>query len=910
MAIFCLPKNKVKELNKSALKGEINITELYNMNSQQRRDFFIKHTDKELGKFLNTQFEKAMISKEQSALTDWAKSVFKPEMQTKPAYKNIIDKINELENLGVLGTKEEDIFLQDLVAEKLGITVSSEEIDFISKRAKIIDEAQKKLGNDLGNPNKTEENLKFFKAKKEMDDYLQSLTPSHKLRVVTGVIGRGMMLASLKSPILNIGSNIEVGFTEALARRMADGTLKGSDNKLAINYVKMVNKIYQATGYDISRMTSLSDTGASGSRVLGDERVHTQGTGKIRRIGRIVEDIVFKQLMGAPDVAFSSSHFADSVNLNSLKIAKGNVEKGKQIMNDAMLLAPQTLEGEVIRAQGIMDAQKATWTDRSKASQVAEGLRGILNKVSGDIRLGDYLLPFVKTPANVIATSMDYAGMGIPKALVKTIKAMREGNALTKTHWNNVSRDLVRSGLGITAAVIITYQLKDDDFVGAYDPNRAQIEALRNSNTNSFRIGNKWISTDWLGPLSVPVSAMMYARKYGETGGEKTFQYGKGVLSSIKNIPGIKDIMDYAQTQVYNKKTTLTESVQESTDYLTSEIYSRLIPSFLSDIAKATDSYERKTDKGLGGIAAKIPFARQALPIKTNIFGEQMMGESALSDIMFGARARTDRDNAIISEIRKVSMDNDKAINFTNWDTTSNKSLAQFKQKVGDEKYEETKVKYGIEVKKQLDKLFNGFLYKKMDDAEKLKAINAVDTEAMDKVLSKEHFTYKKDKIYQVSSGIKEPERNLVQLAIDYSKAYQIDPVNAFKAMFTQETLGKVKGNLVELNRFGGIDYKSPGGSEEYVKNELQKLGIPWEDRAKYNLEHITPVKAGGASFDSNNLYIVDRATHDSYSPVDTLAAKQIQNGKITRGDVTKIMKALKVDKSINVKEAERQLNK
>ena len=552
MALFCIPKNLVEKLKASALKGEVDIKKLYEMSSEERRTFFAGHTDEALGKFINTEFEKAMVSKQKTAITDWAKSIFKPEEKTKPVYKNVLDKIAALDELGALNPRTERAFMEDLVSDKLGVSVSPEEVRFISEKAKRIDDAQVKLGKDLGNPNREAENINFFKAKKEMDDYLLNLTPSSKTKVVTGTIGRGMMLFSVKSPLLNIGSNIEIGFMEALSRRITEGRLKGANNNVAVDFVKMANRIYQKTGYDISRMESIKDSGASGARVLGDT-VHTQGPGAVRKVGRIVEDIVFKQLMGAPDVAFSSAHFADSVNINSLKMAKGDSAKATEMMVDAMRIEPQTPQGELLRTQGILDAQKATWTDKSWASKVSEGIRKILNEVSGDVRAGDYLLPFVKTNANVIATGMDYAGMGIPKALVKTVKAMRSGELGSKEYFQSITRDLVRSGLGLVGAVAITSQLNDDDFVGAYDPARAQIEGLRNSNYNAIRVGGKWISTAWLGPLMIPVNGIMYARKNGKTGAEKTFQYGRGVVSSALEIPGVSDIYDTATTQAYKK---------------------------------------------------------------------------------------------------------------------------------------------------------------------------------------------------------------------------------------------------------------------------------------------------------------------------------------------------------------------
>jgi hypothetical protein len=745
MSVFCIPKHLVTQLKESALKGEIDIKKLYNMSSAERRDFFTKHTDSELGKFINTEFEKAMVSKQKSAITNWAQNIFSPKEKTKPVFKSVLDKINSLDELGVLNSKTEKAFLEDLVSDKLGINVTADEIKIIADKVKPIQEAQLKLGDEFGNPAKEKELTEFLVAKKKMDDYLLGLNPASNLKIFTGTIGRGMMLFSVKSPILNIGSNIEIGLTEAISRRVSTRGLTGADNKLASNYVGMVNRIYQKTGYDISRMTSFKDTGASGERVLGDT-VHTQGTGPVRKTGQVIEDIVFKQLMGAPDVAFSSLHFADSVNLNSLKFAKGDKIKAKSFMEDSMRLEPRTPEGEVLRAQALLDAQIATWTDTTWASKVSTAIRKIINQVSGDLRLGDITMPFIKTPANVIATGMDYAGTGIPKAIIKTVKALKSRD-MTRENLQGLTRDLTRVGLGLTGAFIISSQLKDEDFVGAYDPKRAQIEQLRNSNYNAIRIGDKWVSTDWLGPLMVPLTAMMYARKYGDTVSEKTFQYGKGVAAATLNIPGIRDIYDFVKTQSYKKNQNLEEMTGETADYLSSEIYSRLVPSIMSDTAKMIDPYQRQGGKGIAGIKAKIPILRETLPIKKDVFGKEVEGESGLSTLLFGTRVKTDKETALITEINKVSNATDKSINFTNWDNSPSKTLKQFKEKVGEETFKQAKTEYGKTLQYNLEIVMNKSYYQRATDEQKAKLLNNMDSDVMDKILKRYKFHYKREKI-------------------------------------------------------------------------------------------------------------------------------------------------------------------
>ena len=638
--------------------------------------------------------------------------------------------------------------LEDIVTEKLGIKVTPEEIAQISKMSIKIDETQKVLGTDLGNPAKLQENIDFWKAKKVMDDYLASKNPTHKLKIATGTAGKAAMLFSVKSPVLNIGSNIEVGFTEALSRRIANGQLRGTDNTLAVDYVKMVNKIYQETGYDVSRMRDVTDVGASGERVLGSGGVHSQGPGIYRAgVRMIAEDIVFKQLLGAPDVAFSSAHFADSVNLNAMKMAKGDLVSAKAMMNDAMRLEPQTMEGEILRSQGILDAETATWTNTTWASELTSKLRKVMNDATGDARIGDILFPFIKTPANVIATGADYAGLGAPKALYKAYKAFRSGDLSNPQVLQSISRDLVRSGLGITGAIMITSQLKDDDFVGAYDPARAQIEGLRNSNENSVRIHGKWISVDWFGPLAIPITAMMYSRKYGQAGWkERIFQYGKGIVSGISNLPVISDVAGFYKNISQQKNQDLKEMTGSTFDYITSQAYARLIPSFVSDIANATDSKQRQATTNLQSIQNKIPGLRNRLPEKKNVFNETVQGEPAWSDILFGSRLKTDHENSFIKEINRVSTAVDKGVNFTDWNKSSNLSLVQFKEVKGAKTYEDAKTLYGQKLKAKLASEIAKNTYQKLSDDDKYKLINGLDSTIIDEIFKKYGFKYKAKK--------------------------------------------------------------------------------------------------------------------------------------------------------------------
>lgn len=742
MALFCVPKHLVDKIKNSALSKEADISKLYDMTSKERREFFTKVTDVETGKFINTKFEQAIVSKQKTALLDWAKSVFSPMEKVKPVYKNVLDKINVLQDDAFMNQKEEDLFLEDLVTERLGISISKQEMQDIIKKAGVIQEKQSKLGDNLNNPKFKKENIEFYSSMKEMNDYLLSKTPSNPLKILTGTIGRGVMLASIKSPTLNIGSNTIVGSSEAIVRRIANGRINGGNNTLAASYIRMANEIYYKTGFDISRMQGMEDMGASGSRVLGDT-VNTQGGGVINKAGRVVEDIVFKNLMGAPDAFFASAHFADSINLQSMGMAKGDKVLASEYMIDAMRVNPQTDQGKLLRAQGILDAQVATWTNDTWASKFASSIRKTFNDIAPNARIGDYLFPFVKTPANVIATGIDYAGGGAIKGVIKLAQLYKSKDFSNKSKVQEIIRDVSRAGLGMVAALMLSMNTDDDDFAGVYDPRRAQIEGLRNSRDNSIRVGNTWISTDWLGPIQVPFTAMMYARKYGKAGElETTFQYLLGTGSKVLDLPVVGDIMDATKQIAQKKNETLGDTLNNIGNYVVSESSARLIPSILSDVAKTLDSNERVSSTALEAVQAKIPWLRNMLPEKRNIFGETLKTENTITSLFFGSRVRTSTEDAIVKELNYVSNETEKSLAFTDWKKSSSAKLAQFKNNVGNDRYKEATIEYGVELKKLLKKEIESPQYKKLSIENKLIEINKLDTVAQENIFKKYKFKY------------------------------------------------------------------------------------------------------------------------------------------------------------------------
>ena len=750
--MICLPKKFSQKLLKAAKDGEFTVLEMTEMNSEQRRAMLAEYIGKENAKEVNALFEKALVSQQKDALTKWAQQVFDTKEKETQKYKNVMKKINDLDELGMLDVADSDSFMQDLVAEKIGVTVSAEEAKIISEKAEKLEKlSEAKPDNEFGLPN-----MEYFKARREMFDYLNSLAPSNRLKILSSTVARGNMLFSVKSPVTNIVGNTFQGIQQAMERRLASRRLKGTNPDLVKDYFKYATKVFKETGYDVTRMLHIDDT----QRTLGEENTQSEGKGKVRAAGRFYEDVVFKSLMALPDVAFSAAHFGDSANLAASKIAaeeglKGSAatKRAAAIFKDATSFDPKTEEGQYVRAQAIADASYATYQNDSYYSTLALTIRQIINKASGDVRLGDQLMPFVKTPANVIGAGIDASGVSAIRAAYNLRGALESARLGNREPLQQVVRDFVRSGLGISLALIISSMFDPEDFIGEYPSNPKEQELLRlqRASPNSLRIGDKWISLDYFGAIGAPLVGILYARKYGDGLVNTAYKYTQGVGVQVLKFPAyeavrdlfnsfqesIDKVSDTSKTAAEQGKETLGNIAVSAVDFLSA----RVIPAFVYDIGKATDPYVRvyERDDAVEKMQSKLPVVRNQLPEQVDILGKTVENEGAISQFLFGSRVKTNNDSPVVAELLRLQETNNLPA-ITDVERSSTKVKAyktQMEAKGQEDKYRDVMDQYKLDFGERLEKLMATGGYQRLDDEKKVEIINKTKNDLLNVALAR-----------------------------------------------------------------------------------------------------------------------------------------------------------------------------
>ncbi|MDD5459648.1 MAG: hypothetical protein PHF37_09690 [Phycisphaerae bacterium] len=133
--MFCLSKHIADDFIRRLKSGEITPDKLTDMTSRERRDYFSRILGGEaVAEQVNSAFEsKLLLKDQQQGIITWARQT---AGISKQAQQDIIARVNKMTD--ILNPATQDAFLEDIVAHKLGTTVTMEQAGDISELAKTV----------------------------------------------------------------------------------------------------------------------------------------------------------------------------------------------------------------------------------------------------------------------------------------------------------------------------------------------------------------------------------------------------------------------------------------------------------------------------------------------------------------------------------------------------------------------------------------------------------------------------------------------------------------------------------------------------------------------------------------------------------------------------------------------------
>ncbi len=280
------------------------------------------------------------------------------------------------------------------------------------------------------------------------------------------------------------------------------------------------------------------------------------------------------------------------------------------------------ITGEEAEKQSRLYALDRVFQNDSALSKGASKIRNSLNEMAGGFPVGDLIMPFTQTPANIMDKLLDYS----PVSLVKAVKEW--GNIGKGTFDQKRFVDLVGRNLTGVGIAMLGYTLAKNDIITGdlYGNNKDLYNAQQMAGQKSyaFKIDGKYYTFDWAAPIGNIFAAAADAQKAMADKDDFLDALGAGVVSAVDTVfsqsflSGVFDMLSG-----YSPASGIAKSLLGSTTQLT--------PTVGANIAKTIDPYIRETyapsklTQTKNKLVARIPFASKMLPQKLGTDGKPIM---------------------------------------------------------------------------------------------------------------------------------------------------------------------------------------------------------------------------------------------------------------------------------------------
>jgi hypothetical protein len=233
---------------------------------------------------------------------------------------------------------------------------------------------------------------------------------------------------------------------------------------------------------------------------------------------------------------------------------------------------------------------------------------------------------------------------------------------------------------------------------------------------NAVKIGDTWISLDYLGALASPIVGLLQARREDGVLGT-IFGYTKSAGVQTLSIPALGNISDLFK-DVSSLLTKSGEDLTEVGHNLLQQAYARVVPSLVSDVAKALDPYERET-KG-NEFITKIPVLRETAPEKISVTsGKAEELGNPIYDILFGSRVKEQVSNDVADELQRL--------NNAGWGVSlTTVTRSGLLSELDDNTKQKVREDFAEEYSKQVKRLIKTPRYKRLSDEDKQESINKI----------------------------------------------------------------------------------------------------------------------------------------------------------------------------------------
>ena len=378
-------------------------------------------------------------------------------------------------------------------------------------------------------------------------------------------------------------------------------------------------------------------------RDIGKKLDHTKvnfGNSKLAEGLQAYEETIF-HLLGAQDQPFYYGAKARSIASQAIAQGKNQGLKGKELDSfvDKLVKSPTD---DMIEAS-VHDAEVAVFQNRTSLGDIARLIQRA--EVAG-VPVGEIVVPFGRTPSAVATQIVNYTPVGVVNEIATQI---RKG----EFNQRQLSQAAGRSVLG-TGTLWLGGELLKAGLMTLDRPRNERerkLWELEGRKANSIKVGNKWRSVQTLGPIGNVLVVGGHFQHHFSKEGSPT----KAIVKSLGG--SAKSFSEQTFVKGMNQAVEAMVDPDRSFDNWFSSMAGSTVPTIVSDIARAEDEIERRTEGPLDRFQSRIPGLRKGLPPKLNVFGQDLprYGGNVLEVMLDPSRPSKINSDVVVDELRRLA---------------------------------------------------------------------------------------------------------------------------------------------------------------------------------------------------------------------------------------------------------------
>ena len=341
-------------------------------------------------------------------------------------------------------------------------------------------------------------------------------------------------------------------------------------------------------------------------------------------------------LLGKGDDIFVQKNFESRM---ASYLAAQKITDLESIPADAYTLATQ-------------EALKATFKDDTVLSKILSNAKKNLGVV------GEAILPFTKTPANLAMRGIDYSPVGLIRDVVNLTKKKNRTHADVTQAMDNLSKGAIG-----TAAIFAGYMLAKSGLIsGALsdDKDEAAFQKQTGMLPYAVHIGQNYYTYDWAQPAAIPIILGATIYQSSKESDNALNAWTQGAIAATNAWLDLSPLQSLEE--IFGGYGTPAENLMG----VIADLPGSLVPAQLGAAARIADTTQRQTYSNgdfwgtrVNEIATKIPGLSQTLPAAYDTWGNEIKrsdttGEAAFAQLINPGQLGNANETPIDGEISRL----------------------------------------------------------------------------------------------------------------------------------------------------------------------------------------------------------------------------------------------------------------